>query len=76
MFKDDITGKPLVVSNRSTQVIVRALVVAHCEGLISNDEYHMTYAEVCEIGCSPQAFGGGPVDRKAMAEWQSARSWA
>jgi hypothetical protein len=76
MFKDDITGKPLVVSNKSTQTIIHALVAAHNAGVIGDYEYAMTYAEVCEIGRLPQMFGGGPVDRNMMHEWQNAKSWS
>jgi len=76
MFKDDITGKPLVVSNKSTQTIVTALIVAHREGIISDHEYAMTYAEVCEIGRMPQMFGGLAVDQNMMYEWQTAKSWS
>lgn len=75
-FKNDITGLPLVVSNKSTQVIVMALVAAWRSGAISDTEYNMTYAEVCEIGYSPQAFGGRPIDEQAMSAWKNARSWA
>jgi hypothetical protein len=75
MFKDDITHKPLVVSNKSTDVIVRSLVAAHRAGVINDEEYSMTYAEVCEIGFLPQAFGGKPVDEHDISRWKSLRSW-
>lgn len=75
-FKNDITGQPLVVSNKSTQVIVMALVAAHREGVISDHQYAMTYAEVCEIGYLPQLFGGRRVSETDMEQWQNARSWS
>jgi hypothetical protein len=75
MFKDDITGRPLVVSNKSTQTIVMALVAAHRAGVISDYEYSMTYAEVCALGYMPQAFGGKPVDKADLTKWQSLKSW-
>lgn len=76
MFKDDITGRPLAVSNKSTQTIVMALVEAWRNGVISDQEYAMTYAEVCEIGFLPQSFGGKPVDKEDMDTWQNLKSWS
>lgn len=75
MIRDDITHRPLVVSNKSTQVIVHALVAAHRSGAISDEDYAMTYAEVCEIGRMPQLFGGAPVDQNAMEAWKQRHSW-
>ena len=75
-YTDDITGRPLIVSNQSTRTIVRALVAAHREGVISDTEYKMTYAEVCEPGYFPQAFGGKAVPTALMDKWQQLRSWA
>lgn len=76
MFKNDITGQPLVVSNKSTQTIVRALVAAHDAGAITDEQYRLTYAEVCEIGREPQLFGGKAVDKHEISRWKSLRSWA
>ncbi len=76
MFKCDITGRPLVVSNKSTQVIVMALVAAHRAGAITDEQYRMTYAEICEIGYEPQMFGGKPVDEHKLSQWKSRRSWS
>lgn len=75
-FKNDITGKPLVVSNKSTQVINMALVAANREGVITDEQYAMTYAEVCELGRLPQAFGGTAVPPEDMEIWQSRKSWS
>lgn len=74
VFRHWVTHKPLVVSNASTDVIVRALVVANRDGKITDAEYAMTYAEVCEIGYLPQALGGRRVDPEAMTAWQT-RTW-
>lgn len=75
MFKDDITGKPLVVSNKSTQAINQALVSALRNGDITEEQYKMTYAEVVEIGRLPQMFGGKPVDQEELAHWKNRKSW-
>lgn len=75
MFKNDITGKEMPVSNKSEQTIVMALVAAHRAGVISDHQYALTYAEVCEVGRLPQAFGGGAVDPNMMHEWQNTYSW-
>lgn len=76
MPKCDITGQPLVVSNKSTQTIVMALVAAHNAGAITDEQYRLTYAEVCEIGREPQVFGGKVVDEHELSRWKSLRSWA
>ena len=75
MFKDDITHRPIPVSNKSVQTIVMALVAAHRAGVISDEQYAMTYAEVCEVGFLPQAFGGRAVPSEDMDKWQAAKSW-
>lgn len=76
MFKDDITGRPLVVSNKSTQAIKMALNAAYDSGAITEEQYKMTYAEVVEIGRLPQRFGGKSVDEHDLSYWKSLRSWA
>lgn len=75
-FKDDITGRPLVVSNKSTQAIIMALVAANRASAITDEQYRLTYAEVCEIGYEPQGFGGKRVDEHELSRWKSLRSWA
>jgi hypothetical protein len=76
MFKDDITGQPILVSNKTNQVLVRALVSAHRAGDITDTEYCMAYAEAVELGRYPQAFGGGTMNPERMERWQSLKSWA
>lgn len=76
MIKCDITGRSLVVSNKSTQTIVMALVAAHNAGIITDAQYRLTYAEVCEIGREPQLFGGKPVEEYELTHWKNLRSWA
>jgi len=76
MFKDDITHAVLPVSPCSASVVTRALVAAHRAGSISDTEYQMTYAEICEPGYLPQAFGGKRVSPAAMAEWITKRVWS
>ena len=75
MFKDDITGKPLLVSNKTEQVLKRALVAAHDVGAIDDTEYCMAYAEAVELGRYPQSFGGGTMNPECMERWQAASSW-
>lgn len=74
-MKCDITGRALVVSNKSTQTIVMALVAAHRSGIITDEQYRLTYAEVCEIGFEPQVFGGKPVETEELTRWKNLRSW-
>lgn len=76
MFKNDITGAPMAVSNKSQMTIVAALVFAWRAGIITDEEYNMTYAEVCEVGFLPQSAGGGPVDEHDLSRWKSRKSWA
>jgi hypothetical protein len=74
-FRDTITHAPLVVSDASTNVINRALVAAFDAGAITEHEYAMTYAEVCEPGKLPQAHGGFRVDPDVMTDWQEGKPW-
>ena len=75
MYKNDITHQEIPVSNKSQQVIVRALVAARRAGTITDEEYIMTYAEVCEPGRYPQAFGGGTMRTDTLERWTRAKSW-
>lgn len=74
-FRDAVTHRPLPVSHRSARTVVKALWAALDAGCITEEEYRMTYAEVCEIGREPQAFGGGASDSERMARWQDERGW-
>lgn len=75
MFKNDISGYEIPVSSKSAHTVVVALVAARNAGVISDSEYCMTYAEICEPGRYPQAFGGGAMNPERMARWQTAKSW-
>jgi hypothetical protein len=74
-FRDSVTGQPLLVCNKTAGVVNRALVVAHRTGHISDTEYALAYAEVCEPGRLPQLFGGRTVDPAMVARWQALRAW-
>lgn len=76
MYKCDITGRPIAVSNKSAQAIVMSLVVAHRAGVLTDEQYRLTYAEVCENGREPQLFGGKLVDEHELSQWKSRRSWS
>lgn len=75
MPRDDITGRYIPMSRASTSVINRALVAAWREGVISDTEYKMTYAEVCEPHYTPQAFGGVIVPVDLVAKWTGLHWW-
>lgn len=72
-FTDPITGLTRPVSPRSAQVVVMALVAAHRYGTITDQQYQMAYAEICEPGRLPQLFGGGAVDKDSMVTWMDTK---
>lgn len=71
MYRDAITHQPIPNSSPTTDVIRRALVGDHAAGRITDIEYRMAYAETCEPGREPQAFGGGPANPDLMDQWKN-----